>query len=412
MKKQLLTLLALLITGIISAQVGIGTTTPSQALDIETNEAGGTVIDINNTGTGDPKINLQLNGTTTFSIGVDNSDSDKLKIGTTAPETSTSLTIDASQNVGIGNTSPTAKLDVDGSAIFNESGAAVDFRVEGDTKTHLLFVDASTDRVGINTSSPGVTLRVQGGISASGNDAIDFQGLHLQWNRNGLGRSYILNQLGLGSGGIVFGKSTTGDVITEQMFLSDGGYLGIGTSSPGYILTVNGQPGANGYTAFTSYSDRRLKTNIDSLGNGALDKILQLNPVSFQYNDKYLQLYPGSNLDKVHKGFIAQEIQKVFPEMVSEMKESPDSVQYLDLDISHLQVYLVKALQEQQAIIESQKNEINQLKQNILNSTEEIKNLKTEALNSNEETSKKLEELEAKINAFIMLSNPTITSKK
>ncbi len=44
MIKQLFTFLALLITGIISAQVGIGTTTPSQALDIETNEAGGTAI--------------------------------------------------------------------------------------------------------------------------------------------------------------------------------------------------------------------------------------------------------------------------------------------------------------------------------------------------------------------------------
>jgi len=46
MKKQLFTFLALFISGIISAQVGIGTTTPTQALDVETNEAGGTAIDI------------------------------------------------------------------------------------------------------------------------------------------------------------------------------------------------------------------------------------------------------------------------------------------------------------------------------------------------------------------------------
>ncbi len=102
MKKQLFTFLALFISGIISAQVGIGTTTPTQALDIETNEAGGTAIDINNTGTGDPKINLQLNGTTTFSIGVDNDDADKLKIGTTDPETNTRVTINNTGNVGIG----------------------------------------------------------------------------------------------------------------------------------------------------------------------------------------------------------------------------------------------------------------------------------------------------------------------
>jgi uncharacterized protein (TIGR02145 family) len=115
MKKQLLTFLALLITGIISAQVGIGTTTPSQALDVETNEAGGTAIDINNTGTGDPKINLQLNGTTTFSIGVDNDDSDKLKIGTSAPETNTRVTIDNTGNVGVGTSTPTSTFDIQGS---------------------------------------------------------------------------------------------------------------------------------------------------------------------------------------------------------------------------------------------------------------------------------------------------------
>ena len=66
---------------------------------------------------------------------------------------------------------------------------------------------------------------------------------------------------------------------------------------------------------------------------------MQLRPVSFQYNQKYLQLYPNSDLQKVHKGFIAQEIRQVFPEMVSDMKASPDSVQYLDLDALSIIVY-------------------------------------------------------------------------
>ena len=52
-------------------------------------------------------------------------------------------------NVGIGTASPNAKLDVDGSATFNESGAAVDFRVEGDSKSYLFFVDGSSDMVGV-----------------------------------------------------------------------------------------------------------------------------------------------------------------------------------------------------------------------------------------------------------------------
>ena len=112
MKKQLLTLSTLFITYFASAQVGVGTTSPSEALDVETSDATKTAIDINNTSTGDPKINFQLNGTTNFSIGIDNSDSDKLKIGTSALETNTAITIDGSQNVGVGTSSPISGLDI------------------------------------------------------------------------------------------------------------------------------------------------------------------------------------------------------------------------------------------------------------------------------------------------------------
>ena len=53
-------------------------------------------------------------------------------------------------------------LDVRGSAVFNEAGANVDFRVEGDTDANLLFLDASSDRVGIGTSTPSTKLHVNG----------------------------------------------------------------------------------------------------------------------------------------------------------------------------------------------------------------------------------------------------------
>tara|TARA_R100001460_G_scaffold74372_2_gene115487 strand:+ start:1070 stop:3214 length:2145 start_codon:yes stop_codon:yes gene_type:complete len=52
--------------------------------------------------------------------------------------------------------------NLDSAVVINESGASVDFRVEGDTATHMLFVDGSADRVGINQSSPSHTLDVDG----------------------------------------------------------------------------------------------------------------------------------------------------------------------------------------------------------------------------------------------------------
>jgi hypothetical protein len=51
---------------------------------------------------------------------------------------------------------------------FNEAGADLDFRAESTSKTHMLFLDAGNDRVGIGTSTPQKTLTVQGDISASG----------------------------------------------------------------------------------------------------------------------------------------------------------------------------------------------------------------------------------------------------
>ena len=50
---------------------------------------------------------------------------------------------DTSGNFGVGTDAPGATLDVRGSAIFNEAGAAVDFRIEGDTEANLFFVDGS-----------------------------------------------------------------------------------------------------------------------------------------------------------------------------------------------------------------------------------------------------------------------------
>ena len=50
---------------------------------------------------------------------------------------------------------------------INESGLGNDFRVESDTNTHMLFVDGSANAIGINCSTPGATLAVNGSFTAT-----------------------------------------------------------------------------------------------------------------------------------------------------------------------------------------------------------------------------------------------------
>ena len=89
-----------------------------------------------------------------------------------------------------GNITANGTLDVAGAVnfnggafTFNEAGADLDFRVEGNTATNLLLCDAGNDRVGINNASPSVTLDVVGGIKATG--AIDFDGGGFTFNDSG-----------------------------------------------------------------------------------------------------------------------------------------------------------------------------------------------------------------------------------
>jgi hypothetical protein len=122
------------------------------------------------------------------------------------------------------------------------------------------------------------------------------------------------------------------------------GNTAIGTDlTTTYKLRVQGQPAAAGYTQFANYSDSRLKDNILDL-ESSLARILKLRPVEFEYNELYHSKHGSKKDGRRIKGFIAQEIQKVFPEMVHSV-DLRDEV-YLDTNLSDLVIHLVKAIQE------------------------------------------------------------------
>lgn len=87
------------------------------------------------------------------------------------------MRIIAGGDVGIGTPTPNARLDVRGSAIFNEDNGDYDFRVEGDgtSYTHLFFVDASTNNVGIGADGPGALLDIDRPDSLANSELISFK---------------------------------------------------------------------------------------------------------------------------------------------------------------------------------------------------------------------------------------------
>jgi hypothetical protein len=95
--------------------VSLDTQAVGSGLLIVTGSAAISGVEIDNTATdGDPTLAFTLSGTSLFTMGVDDGDSDKFKIGTTALGTGTALTIDGSQNVGLSTASPVSLLDVRG----------------------------------------------------------------------------------------------------------------------------------------------------------------------------------------------------------------------------------------------------------------------------------------------------------
>jgi signal peptidase I len=118
-------------------------------------------------------------------------------------------------------------------------------------------------------------------------------------------------------------------------------------------MYVSGSISALGDVVAFFSSDERLKTNINIIPN-ALDKVLKLDGVTWEWNKETTD---ETYLEKPKTGLIAQQVQKVLPEVVTERNDG-----YLALDYSKMMGLLVQAIKEQQ-------DQINELKKLIQNGT-------------------------------------------
>lgn len=124
--------------------------------------------------------------------------------------------------------------------------------------------------------------------------------------------------------------------------------LGVGVSSDNYKFSYNGLFKAeinNSSGAYVTLSDRRLKKNLENLPN-VLANVLQLNPQLYHYNDNL----PGTSKSI---GFIAQEVESLFPETVINTEDGMKGVMY-----DNFSVIAIKAIQEQQEVIQTLEEKI------------------------------------------------------
>ncbi len=137
-------------------------------------------------------------------------------------------------------------------------------------------------------------------------------------------------------------------------YFNGGGNVGIGNNAPGYPLDVTGNiRGTN--VAVTS--DRRYKTDITPI-DSSLAKVSKLQGVYYNWDRKR---WPQKNFsDSKQIGLIAQDVEKIVPEVVNTDKEG-----YKSLSYDKLTAVLIEAMKEQQKQIETQKEMIVSLKKEV-----------------------------------------------
>jgi hypothetical protein len=126
---------------------------------------------------------------------------------------------------------------------------------------------------------------------------------------------------------------------TNQFLIRASGGVGINTTSPEFLLHVNGDAGKPGGGAWSVTSDARLKKNVQPLEQ-ALERLLRLRGVTFEYKDpKAAHELPGERT-----GMIAHEVEKVFPDWVETGKDGMKR-----LSIRGFEALTVEALRELRA---------------------------------------------------------------
>ncbi len=226
-------------------------------------------------------------------------------------------------NVGIGNGSPTGKLDItggevrvwDGSAIVNLATGQGDLYVEDDLEVDGTVAVGTS--IGLGTTSP------IGKLDVRGNEVRIWDGSASVNQATGVGELYVENDLEVDGDGFFEGNVNIAGVMSAGV-----------CNCP---------------------SDKRWKKEIMPLED-ALNKALSLEGVSYKWKtDEYPERHFSED---PQVGFIAQDVEKVLPEAVHTDEEG-----YKYLAYDKITVVLVEAIKELKAENEALKDEIRRIKE-------------------------------------------------
>jgi hypothetical protein len=283
-------------------------------------------------------------------------------------------------NVGIGTSSPSAVLDVAGKAVFRDNSSNATFTGGGAValkdasgSPYLSFHQNTGARLGyIQMYGAGVAQ-----FNVEANQALTISTNATERMRITSDGNLLLGTTDNGSGAkLVFFSTTaaqqlkaagTAPAITFSNTITSptiGGSLGACTSAgqflsgtaAGDMILINQFTGnklyitnysggvylTQGATSWTANSDIRLK-NINSHIENAVEKLSTLQTINFSYKD--------DKFKKQNLGLIAQEVEKIFPELIDKNGDGMLGVRYTELV-----PVLIKAVQELKAEIETLKN--------------------------------------------------------
>jgi trimeric autotransporter adhesin len=224
-----------------------------------------------------------------------------------SPNSAERMRITPTGNVGIGTT-PARKFHVSNGTSGGTSNANAGFVLESSTIVYQHFLTPSANESGL----------LFGSNLASINGGIIFN------------NSLATNGIQFRAGGNA-----------NRMTITSAGDVGIGVTAPGGQLELSLDEGRKpGTGTWTLSSDKRLKTINGNYTKG-LNEILQLNPILFNYKNNGEHKFEQKVLDTEFPGFIAQEVQLIFPDAVGS-----DADGFLNFNIHPILIAYVNAFKE------------------------------------------------------------------